>query len=285
DLADRGAAAQVDVADLAGGHAQLRVRAVLGDELHRRTGRAGDLRAATGLELDGVDDRTGRDVAQRQVVAGLDVRARTVLDDGALLELRRRDDVALLAVRVVQQRDPSRAVRVVLDVRDLGGHAVLVVATEVDHTVGTLVATALVPGRDATGVVAPTRLGQRTDQRLLRLGARDLDEVGDAGAAAAGRRRLVLTDSHGLVLDLLSAPQEAGPPKMSIVPSRRVTIARFVSLRLPRPKRVRRALPLRLIVFTEATLTEKICSTAILISVLLACGSTTNVYLPSSSRP
>src|SRR5690606_15256213 len=193
--------------------------------------------------------------------------------------------VALLAVRVVQERDAGRAVGVVLDVSDLRGHAVLVVATEVDDAVGTLVPAALVTRRDPTGVVTTTGLAQRADQRLLRLRARDLDEVGDAGAAAAGRRRLVLTDSHGNLSSICSRPaQPTGPPKMSIVPSRRVTIARLVSLRLPRPKRVRRVLPLRLIVFTEATLTPKTFSIAILISVLFELGSTMKVYLPSSSR-
>ena len=61
------------------------------------------------------------------------------LDRRALLQALRRDDVALLAVGVVQQRDPRGAVGVVLDVRDLGRHAVLVVATEVDDAVGALV--------------------------------------------------------------------------------------------------------------------------------------------------
>src|ERR1700752_300925 len=37
----------------------------------------------------------------------------------------RREDVRLEAVRVVQQGDARRAVRVVLDRGDLGGHAVL----------------------------------------------------------------------------------------------------------------------------------------------------------------
>src|SRR3954454_1083701 len=197
DLADGRAAARVDVADLAGRHAQLRVRAVLRDELHGGTRRPGDLRAAAGLELDGVDDRTGGDVAQRQVVAGLDVGAGAVLDDVALLQPVRRDDVALLAVGVVQERDARRAVRVVLDVRDLGRHAVLVMATEVDDAVGALVAATLVTHRHPAGRVATARLVQGANQRLLRRGARDLDEVGHARAAAARRRRLVLTDSHG----------------------------------------------------------------------------------------
>src|SRR3954463_15392805 len=58
DLAHRGPAAGVDVADLAGRHAQLRHPAVLGDELHACAGGPGDLRAATGAQLDRVHDGT-----------------------------------------------------------------------------------------------------------------------------------------------------------------------------------------------------------------------------------
>ncbi len=89
-----------------------------------------------------------------RIVADLDVGARPGLDPVALPQPRRRDDVALLAVRVVQQRDARRAVRVVLDVRDLGRHAVLVVAPEVDQPVRPLVATALVAGGDLAVDVA-----------------------------------------------------------------------------------------------------------------------------------
>src|SRR4051794_19874176 len=89
DLADSGAAADVDVADLTGGHAQLRVGAVLRDELHARTGGAGDLRAATRAQLDGVHDGADRDVAQRKAVARLDVGPGAVLDPVALAKLVR----------------------------------------------------------------------------------------------------------------------------------------------------------------------------------------------------
>src|SRR5699024_7417726 len=84
--------------------------------------------SCTEAQLDGVPHGAQRDVPQRQVVAGLDVRTRTVLDEVALTQLGRREDVALLAVQVVQQRDARGAVGVVLDVGDLGPHAVLVVA-------------------------------------------------------------------------------------------------------------------------------------------------------------
>src|SRR5688500_17822721 len=166
DLADRRAAAQVDVADLAGRHAQLGVRPVLGDELDARTGGPGDLRAAARAELDVVDHGADGDVAQRQRVAGLDVRGRPADDGVALAQAVGRHDVALLAVGVVQQRDARGAVGVVLDVRDLGRHAVLV-PTEVDHPVGALVPAALVTGRDAAVRVATALVVQRAHEGLL----------------------------------------------------------------------------------------------------------------------
>ena len=185
-LADRGAAAQVDVADLAGRHTQLGVGAVLGDELHLRHRRSGRSwrrhRACSSMAWTTVPVgmlRSGR------LLPGLMSAPGPFSIGVALLQPVRREDVALLAVGVVQQRDAGGAVGVVLDVSDLGRHAVLVVATEVDDAVGALVATTDVAGGDAAGVVAAAALGQRTDQRLLRRGARDLDEVGDARATTA----------------------------------------------------------------------------------------------------
>lgn len=200
DLADRGAAAGVDQADFTRRHTKVGHGALLRQQLHGGTRGTGELRAAAGPQLDGVDGRTDRDVAQRQVVTGLDVGGRAVLDTVALRQSTRRDDVALLAVRVVQERDARGAVRVVLDVRDLGRHAVLVVTTEVDHSVGALVATALVANGHTTGVVTAALAVQGADQRLLRRGPRDLDKVGDAGATTARGRRLVLADTHFSVL-------------------------------------------------------------------------------------
>ena len=58
-----------------------------------------------------------------------------------------------------------------------------------------------------------------------------------------------------------------------------------IAARRPNPRRVRTRLPARLAVLTLVTVTPNTCSTAILIWVLLASGSTMNVYLFSSSRP
>src|SRR4051794_32784218 len=210
DLTDRGTASGIDVANLARRHPELRHAAVLGDQLDARAGRPGDLRSATRPELDRVDHGADGDVAQRQVVARLDVGRRTGLDPVALRQAGRTDDVALLAVGVVEQGDARRAVGVVLDVGDLGRHTVLVRPTEVDDAVGTLVTAALVTNRDATVDVATALAVQRSHERLLRLVARDLDEVGDARATTTGRRRLVLANTH-----LDRAPEEVDAVALS----------------------------------------------------------------------
>src|SRR6185312_13344775 len=224
-LADCCAAANVDAADLTGRHTHGGVGALLAQQLDAGAGRAGQLGAAAGPQLDRVDHGAGRYVAQRQVVAGLDVGIGTGLNHITLRQALRRNDVALLAVEVVQQRDVGGAIRVVLDVRDLGVDAVLVVATEVDHAVRPLVATALVPGGDPTVRVASALAVQRTNQRLLRMVASDLREIGDAGTATTRGRRLVLANSHdSLGLSALFAGY-AGAPNRSIglLPAANVT--------------------------------------------------------------
>src|SRR5262249_11035005 len=80
-LPDGGAAGGQHAAHLARGEAQRRVPAVLRDELHARARRARHLPALAGLQLDVVHERPGRDVLERQRVAGLDVGADARLDD------------------------------------------------------------------------------------------------------------------------------------------------------------------------------------------------------------
>src|SRR6185437_12294516 len=195
-LADGGAAAHVDAANLTTGHAQRGVCPFLTQQLDTGPGRASHLGPAARTQLHSVDQRTGRDVAQREVVARLDVGVGAGLHHVTLGKSLRRNDVALLAIQKVQQRNVGGAVRVVLDVRDLRVDAVLVVATEVDHPVGPLVAATLVAGGDPTVRVTPTLAVQRLDERLLRSRASDLGEIGDAGTATTRSRRLVLANSH-----------------------------------------------------------------------------------------
>ena len=132
-------------------------------------------------------------------VAGADVDVLARLDRLADAQPKRRQDVALLAVGVMQKRDPGRAVGVVLDRVHAGRNPVLA-ALEVDDPVAALVPAAAVAGRDAAVDVSPGLLRERCEQRLLGLGLRDLLEVGHRHEAAAGRGGLEFADGHCLRL-------------------------------------------------------------------------------------
>ncbi len=217
DRADGAPAVDRDAAHLGRREPQGRVLAFLGHQLDRRARAPTELAARTGLQLDVVHGRTDRDVTQRQRVAGPDLRSLPALEHVADLEAQRSDDVALLAVEVVEQRDASVAVRVVLDRRDLGRHAVLV-ATEVDQAVLLLVTATTVTRRHAAVGVPSTGARLGLGERLLRLVAGDLREVGDGLEPATGTGGLALANRHRQL------------PKISIrSPSARETIARLAS--------------------------------------------------------
>src|SRR6266542_938609 len=202
DLADGGPAGHLDLADLTRGHPQRGATAFLGEQLDRDPGGAPQLGTAARAQLHGVHRGADRDAAQRQGVAGLDVRALAGLHQVPDVQAVRCQDVALLAVEVVEQGDAGGPVRGVLDRRDLGGHPVLV-AAEVDYAVALLGATATVPRGGAAVHVPPAGLRGRRQQRLLGSRLRHLGEVVPRGAAAPGRRWLVIADTHLLGLEQL----------------------------------------------------------------------------------
>src|SRR4051794_6083297 len=197
DRADARARVERDGAHLARGQAQRGALALLGDELDRRAGGAPHLAAAAGRELDVVDRGAGGDRAKRQAVARLDVSAGPGLDGGPDAQPRRREDVALLAVGVVQEGDVRRAVGVVLDCGNARRHAVLA-ALEVDLAVAALGSAAAVARGLAPARVAAAALAEPLGQRLLGLRARDLAEVGVGGEAAAGAGGLWALERHPL---------------------------------------------------------------------------------------
>src|SRR4051812_15249961 len=274
DLADGGATGQQHAAHLARGQAEHAVTVVLGDELYAGAGRARHLPALARLQLDVVDERAGRDVLERKRVPRADVGVRAGLDHRPDLEPRGREDVGLLAVHVVEQRDARRAVRVVLDRGHLRRDPVLA-ALEVDDPVAALVAAALVARGDPAVDVPAAGLLQRRGQRLLRLRLRDLVEGRDRHEAAAGARRLELFERH----------QTWAPAKIWISwPSATWTIAFFQPCFVPLIWPRRFGFGWTFETFTAVTLTSKSSSTAWRICVLCASGWTRNAYLRASIR-
>ena len=118
ELADGRAALDEHLAHRARGQTDLGVVAFLRHQLAPGARRADHLRAAAGLELDVVDHRADRDVLQRQrSCPGRMSASAPAWSVSPTVRPDRREDVALLAVRVVQERDVGGAVRVVLDRR------------------------------------------------------------------------------------------------------------------------------------------------------------------------
>src|SRR6266545_1957016 len=222
-----------------------------------------------------MDLRAERNVLQRQAVARQDVDVVARHDRVAHLQPVRLEDVALLAIRVVQQRNARRAVRVVLDRRDLRRN-VFLVALEVDHPVQPLVSAAAPPGGQVALVVAAPGVVQVLRQRPVRLIRRDLVEGERRLAAHTGRGRVVFANRHGLY-----APcRKSG----SFSPSRSFTYAFFQSERRPTYLPWRLNLPCASDVRTLSTFEPSSDSMAFLMSILLASIATWNTSVRPSSR-
>ena len=134
DLPDRRHAVHQDSARLAGRQLDLGDSGILGDQLRRSSRTAHHLRTLAGTKLNIVNGGSERNVAQRKCVANKNVSVRTGHNLHAHGQAHRLQNVALLAVRIVQQRDARRAVRIVLDRRNFGRDAGLV-ALEIDDAI------------------------------------------------------------------------------------------------------------------------------------------------------
>src|SRR5262249_4292663 len=110
-----------------------------------------------------------------------------------------REDVALLAVDVVEEGDARGAIGIVLDRRDHRRYPYLF-STKVDEAIALFVAATAEAAGHPTVMCAPAGRGLMLEQTPLRLGFGDLGEVAD-GVVAAGRARwLERLETHVLTL-------------------------------------------------------------------------------------
>src|SRR5581483_11132716 len=196
DRADRREALAMDHAHLGRAHAHRDVFTLFRHHFYRSARATSDLATLPLFELDVVHVGTQRDLAQRKRIPDAHIRARAGHDRVADLETAGVQDVALLAVRVLDEGDTRRAIRIVLDLAHRGGDAVLV-ALEVDDPVLLLVPATEATHRDVPVIVAAAGLLERLDQRLLGIIARDLGEIRDRAEARALRDWLELANGHG----------------------------------------------------------------------------------------
>lgn len=123
-----------------------------------------------------MDRRTGRNILERQSIADENIGVWTTHDRLTDGEPDGLDDVALLAVRVVDQRDAGAAVRVIL-YRCNGARYAVFVTLEVDEAQLLLVTAAVMTYAERAGVIAAAGALLDSEQRLVRLVRRDV--VGD----------------------------------------------------------------------------------------------------------
>src|SRR5512140_2673215 len=217
-----------------------------------------------------MNERANRDVREGQAVARADFRCGARNQRVTNADVERRDDVALLAICIMQEGQARRAVRVILDRGDLGRNAKLL-ALEIDLADKTAIATAAMPDGHAAIGVASTMAAERNGQCALggRLG--DLFKGVARHPALTGSRGLIFLDGHYFT-----------PSKISRVwPSASVTIAFLnpdlrTSKRRDLARRPRLAGVLRML--TEDTVTSNMVSTASLTIVRVAFGATSNEY-------
>ncbi len=143
-----------------------------------RAGRTGDRGALTGVEFDIVDDRTERNIAQKERIAHFRSSACAAHHGLAHLETVRCDDVAFLTVGIYQECDTCSTIGVVLDRFHSSRHSVLG-TFEIHETVHLLVTAADVTYGHLTAVVTSARAFLGAEQRFLRRALRDFVERAD----------------------------------------------------------------------------------------------------------
>ena len=173
DLADGGHAGDADVAQLAGRQSEQREAVLLRHELSHVAGGAGELSALAGIKLNVVDEGTNRDAAERKRVAGLNVRVGAGDDNVADLQAVRSDDIALLAVLVLNESDECASVWIVLECEYICDHIVLI-TLKVDDTILSSVSDASVANSDSAVAISSRLFLHRFEQALFRLNLRQL---------------------------------------------------------------------------------------------------------------
>jgi len=197
DLTDRGTTGARNTANFAAWQQQLSPVGFPSLERRLSARTAAHDGTATGTHFDATNRGSQRNILQRQAVADDRSGIGAVFKSIARFDAGGSDDVSLLTVGILEQRNPSRTVGVVLNRIDHADHAVLD-ATEVDHAVHLLVATTAVTRCDLALVVTTAGLSLRTQQGTLGLVAlRQILEVADRRVASTGAGRFVDSDAHG----------------------------------------------------------------------------------------
>src|SRR5216684_5784913 len=136
-------------------------------------------------------------------------------------------NVAFLAIGVMQQRDVGAAIGVVFDGRNLGGHADFI-APEIHLAVLLLVAAAAMPDHDFAVIVASAGALLRLKQGLFRLLLGDMALVQDGDKPPRRCVWIKAFQSHRCLLPSYCFP--APPDDLSSWVKRRISTQKLIAL-------------------------------------------------------
>jgi hypothetical protein len=148
------------------------------------------------LQLNAANFGTRRDVLHRQAIAWDWSSICTIVNHLSGFEAVRCDHIRFVPVFVVEQRNASAPIWIVLHGIDFGRYAVAI-SLEVDHPVEAFMPTTPMSNRDLPLVIASTMSLESLHQRLLWLRTlRQFSEIANRRVAAAGGGGLVNSNSH-----------------------------------------------------------------------------------------
>ena len=136
-----------NVANFATRELDLAEFAVFSDEFCTCTSGTSDLSALARFHFDVVDNGVQRNIAERNSVTDAEFGTFARIQHITNLDVSRSDDVAALAVQVLDQSDTSGTVRIVFDRFDSAGDA-SELTLEIDDTIQFLVTTTATAGGD-----------------------------------------------------------------------------------------------------------------------------------------
>jgi hypothetical protein len=197
DLTDNSFAVLADNAHFSRREPDLRSHTLFSHQLSRCPCTARHLRPAPRVKLNVVDDGPEGDIGNRKAVARTNIRSRAGNYNVAVFEAERCDNIALLAVFVLNKGDIRAAVRVVLDADHRRG-LVEPVALKINFTIFAFFAAAVMANGDAPVAVSAGRLLERLQQGFFRSLFSNLGKVANGHMPAGRRGRPESFNTHNL---------------------------------------------------------------------------------------
>ncbi len=172
DQADAGPAIHMHFPDFAGRKTQQSLLVFLCHQLGGCSGGTNHLSPFADFEFNVVNQGANRNVPKRQCIADFNVRLRATHQLVTDFQSFWRQNVAFFTIRIEQQGNSRRTVRIVLDRCHRGRHAIFR-PFEINDPVKPLMAATLVANSQTPLVVASTRTANDFRQRFLRFACGD----------------------------------------------------------------------------------------------------------------